>query len=384
MFLDHPSLEALGPLLVDPQITEIMINGPGQVFVERKGVMELTSLKFSDAHQLDLVVEALLQTTGRTVSQTNPFVDFRLPDGSRGNVIIPPLALNGAVVTIRKFTKTVTKTADLIHLGTLSKRMATLLAVAVKGRANVIFAGATGTGKTTTLGILSHYIGDAERIITIEDTAELQLQQKHVVRLECRPSNVEGKGSVTLAHLVRNALRMRPTRIIVGEIRGDEAVDMLQAILSGHQGCLAVMHAASPLDAVSRLELMSLSRGLALPLWAIHRQIDSAIDLIVQHDLVADGTRKITKVTELAGVEGDRIVLKDLFAYHRKGVDASGRELGEWICDGHAPRFLYKCEKMGFKLAPEIYAAGSDPSPPPAPAPGDQAGPPGGKAAASA
>ncbi|MCX5671883.1 MAG: ATPase, T2SS/T4P/T4SS family [Planctomycetota bacterium] len=283
-----------------------------------------------------------------------------MPDGSRGNVIVAPLAVSGTTVTIRKFTKRVTTASDLVRVGTISKRMAHLLGVAVKGRANIIFAGATGTGKTTTLAILSHYIPENERIITIEDTAELQFYQKNVVRLECRQANVEGKGAITLSHLVRNALRMRPTRIIVGEIRGDEAVDMLQAIASGHQGCLAVLHASSPLDAVSRLELMSLSRGLMLPLWAIHKQIASAIDLIVQHEFLSDGTRKITRITELAGVEGDAIVLHDLFAYRRTGADPAGRETGEWVSGGTKPRFLQRCEKMGFTLPPEVYAAGTE------------------------
>jgi pilus assembly protein CpaF len=361
MYLDHPALEPLRPLLEDPEITEIMINGPTRVFVERKGVMELHPLQFRNEQELQNVLAALLQTSGRSVSAAAPYVDFRLPDGSRGNVIIPPLALDGPVITIRKFTKALTQLADLIAAGTLSRRMAHLLAVAVKGRSNIIFSGATGTGKTTTLGILSRYIPESERIITIEDTAELQLQQKHVVRLEVRPPNVEGKGAVTMAHLVRNALRMRPTRIIVGEIRGDEAVDMLQAILSGHQGCLAVLHAASPLDAVSRLELMSLSRGLLLPLWAIHRQIVSAIDLIVQHEFATDGTRKVTRITELAGIEGDHVVLRDLFEYRRHGAEASGRETGEWVCHGARPRFLDKCEKLGFTVPAEAYAAGADP-----------------------
>lgn len=360
MFLDHPAIQPIVGLLTDPTVTEIMINGPASVFVERRGVMEASDVVFRDEAQLQLLIGALLQTSGRTVTSSSPYVDFRLPDGSRGNVVIPPLAVDGPAVTIRKFTKTLTKVADLIAAGTLSKRMAHVLAVAVKGRANILFAGATGTGKTTTLAILSHYIPESERIITIEDTAELNLQQKHVVRLECRQANIEGKGSITMSVLLRNALRMRPTRIIVGEIRGDEAVDMLQAISSGHEGCLAVLHAGSPLDAVGRLEMMSLSRGLLLPLWAIHRQIAAAIDLFVQHEFVTDGTRKITKITEVAGVEGDHVVLRDLFAYRRTGADKAGRELGEWVAAGVKPRFLEKCEKRGFTIPPEVYAAGSE------------------------
>ena len=359
LYLEHPAIQPIKALLADPQITEIMINGPKRVYVERKGQFQAVPIEFTD-HDLELLVGALLHPSGRSVSATTPYVDFRLPDGSRGNIIIPPLSVDGPAITIRKFTRTLNKLQDIVETGTLSKRMAHMLAVAVKGRANIIFAGATGTGKTTTLGILSHYIPEGERIITIEDTAELQLQQKHVVRLECRGANVEGKGMITLAHLVKNALRMRPTRIIVGEIRGDEAVDMLQAINSGHDGCLAVIHAGSPLDAVSRLEMMSLSRGLMLPLWSIHRQIAGAIDLLVQHEFLTDGTRKVTHVTELAGVDGDHIVLNDLFAYRRLGAEPSGKEKGEWVSAGIKPRFLQKCEKMGFTLVPEVYAAGSE------------------------
>lgn len=360
MFLDHPSLQPIRDLMLDPEVTEIMINGPAQVYVERGGVMQLQPLRFRDPQQLELLIGALLQPMGRSVSPSAPFVDFRLPDGSRGNVVIPPLAVDGPVLTIRKFTKTLTKAADLIRAGTLSRNMALLLCAAVKGRANIIFAGATGTGKTTTLAILSRHIPDSERIITIEDTAELQLQQKHVVRLECRRPNVEGKGAVSMADLLRNSLRMRPTRIIVGEVRGDEAVDMIQAISSGHQGCLAVLHASSPLDAVARLEMMMLSRGLLLPLWAIHAQIAAAIDLFVQHEFLTDGTRKITRITECAGVENDRVVLRDLFAYHRRGADASGRETGEWISTGVKPRFLDKLAKMGLTIPPDVFAAGSE------------------------
>jgi pilus assembly protein CpaF len=360
MFLDHPHIEPIRALMEDPEVTEIMINGPQQVFVERRGVIQPEPLQFRDEDQLNLLIGALLQTMGRMVSASNPYVDFRLPDGSRGNVTTAPVALNGPIVTIRKFTKTLTRPQDLIRVGTLSKRMAVVLGAAVKYRANIIFSGATGTGKTTTLGVFSRLIPESERIITIEDTAELQLHQPNVVRLECRQPNIEGKGAITLSQLVRNALRMRPTRIIVGEVRGDEAIDMLQAIASGHQGCLAVLHASTPLDAVSRLEMMSLSRGLMLPLWAIHKQIASAVDLIVQHDFLVDGTRKITRITELEGVEGDRVRLQDLFRYERRGTDAAGRETGQWISSGTKPRFLEKCEKMGITIPPETYAAGAE------------------------
>lgn len=359
MYTDHPGLAPLKPLLDDPQVTEIMINGPKRVYVERGGRMEPVDVAL-DEKSLDRLIQALLQPSGRMVSASAPYVDFRLPDGSRGNAVIPPLAIDGPAVTIRKFTRTLGTVADLLKVGTLSRRMGHLLAAAVKGRANVLFAGATGTGKTTTLNILSRYIPEDERIVTIEDTAELSLQQAHVVRLECRGANIEGKGAVTMAHLLRNALRMRPTRIIVGEIRGPEALDMLQAIASGHQGCLAVLHASSPLDAVSRLEMMALERGLMLPLWAIHRQIDGAVDLIVQHEMRPDGSRRVTRITQCGGVADERIVLEDLFAYRRTGQDDAGREKGEWVSAGVRPRFLERLEKMGLTIPEDVYAEGVD------------------------
>jgi pilus assembly protein CpaF len=364
-FLDHPALQIIRPLMLDPAVTEIMINGPRQVYVERKGVMELVPIEFSGEPQLNQLISALLQSSGRDVSSATPFADFSLPDGSRGNVTIAPISLIGPVVTIRKFTKALAKVEDLIAAGTLSRRMARLLGAAVKGRANILFCGASGTGKTTTLAILARHIPEGERIITIEDTAEIHLPQAHVVRLECRHPNLEGKGGITLSQLVRNSLRMRPTRIIVGEVRGEEALDMIQAIATGHQGCLAVLHASSPADAISRLEMMLLSRGLLLPLWAIHRQIAAAIDLIVQHEMLPDGSRKITFITELAGVEGDRVVLRDLFEYRRRGAEAAvagpaGPAGGQWVCSGVRPRFLDKCEKLGFTLAPDTFAAGAE------------------------
>ena len=357
-FPDNPAVEPIRELMSDPDVTEVMVNGPDRVYVERHGAMELSDVRFRDADELRRLIEVLLRPTGRAVSSASPYADFRLPDGSRGNVIIPPLALNGPVLTIRKFTHTLTTVTDLIEMGTLSERMAQLLGAAVAGRANIIFSGATGTGKTTTLGIFSRYIPGTERIITIEDTAELQLTQDHVVRLECRRANLEGKGEVTMSELVRNSLRMRPTRIIVGEIRGEEAVDMLQAITTGHHGCLAVLHASSPADVVSRLEMMSLSRGLMLPLWAIHKQIASAIDLVVQHEFLADGKRKVTHMTEVVGAEGDEVVLQELFEYRRSGTDESGREVGQWVCSGVRPNFLLKCEKLGVTVPPEAFAAG--------------------------
>ena len=354
------ALGPIRPLMADPEITEIMVNGPDQVYVEYRGVMVLSDVKFADADDLARLIDVLLRTSGREVSSSSPYADFRLADGSRGNVVIPPIAINGPVVTIRKFTRKLTDAEHLIAAGTLTRPMALMLAAAVAGRANIIFSGATGTGKTTALGIFSRYIPAGERIITIEDTAELALQQPHVVRMECRRPNLEGKGEVTLADLVRNSLRMRPTRIIVGEIRGAEAIDMLQAISTGHEGCLAVLHASSPTDAVGRIEMMSLSRGLMLPLWAVSKQIASAIDLIVQHEFVTDGTRKITRITELAGMADDRVVLNDLYVYRRKGSDEQGRELGDWTCSGARPRFADKCERLGITLPAEAYAKTPD------------------------
>ena len=358
-FIDTPAGRPIRDLLLDPDVTEIMVNGPDQVYVERNGVMELSEHRFRDAEQLLGLVEILLRPSGRVISSTSPYMDFRLPDGSRGNVIIPPAALNGPILTIRRFTRTLTTVTNLIEMGTLTERMATLLGAAVQGRANIIFAGATGTGKTTTLGIFSRYIPETERIITIEDTAELQLPQHHVVRLECRPPNLEGKGEITMSELVRNSLRMRPTRIVVGEIRGREVVDMIQAISTGHHGCLAVLHASSPTDVISRLELMSLSRGLMLPLWAIHKQIASTIDLIVQHELLGDGSRKITNLTAVAGVGNEGVVLNDLFAFHRRGTDQTGRITGEWVCSGTRPRFLERLEKRGVHVPTEVLAPGA-------------------------
>lgn len=362
MFHDHPAFAPIRKLLLDPQVSEIMINGPWWIYVERGGRMEATGLQFESVEQLNFLVERMLEPSGRTVSTAAPYADFCLPDGSRANVVIPPIAVDGATITIRKFAKSFNEVADLINVGTLSERMARLLSAAVAGRLNILFSGAAGTGKTTTLGVLSAHIPASERIITIEDTAELQLRQKHVVRLECRRANLEGRGEVTMAELLRNALRMRPTRIIIGEVRGAEAVDMLQAIQTGHDGCLAVLHASTPADTISRLETMLLSHGVQLPLWALHRQIASAIDLVVQHDMRPDGSRKITHVTEICGVEDEHVILRDLFEYAQSGHDSDGRETGQWTCRGGEPVFLDKCTKRGVEIPPEVYAAGSEPS----------------------
>ena len=349
-FLQMPGFEPIRPLMLDPEVTEIMINGPRQVFMERRGRMELAPFKFDSERQLNTLIELMVRPSGRSVDAQTPYVDCRLPDGSRVNVIIPPLSLGGPAVTIRKFTQSLKEVKDLVRAGTLSEPMAELLCAAIRSRLNIVFAGATGTGKTTTLSILSTQIPESERIITIEDTAELQLRQPNVVRLECRRASVEGTGAVTSEHLFRNSLRMRPTRIIVGEIRGAEAVEMIQAISSGHQGCLAVLHASSPTDAASRLAMMMLSRGLHLPLWAINKQIADAIDLIVQHELLLDGTRKITHITEVVGVAGaagEHLELRDLFRFEHEGPDETGRVPGEFVATGTEPGFLGKLRKAG-------------------------------------
>lgn len=355
MFLDHPAVAPIRALMIDPHITEIMINGPDEVFVERDGVMQLAGVQFKGVEALQAMIDLILRPSRRTVSSKMPYTDFRLPDGSRGNVIIHPLALKGPVVTIRKLTRNLMSPADLVLARSLSEEMARLLAVAVKARANILFSGAAGTGKTTAVNIFSRYIPESERIITIEDTIELQFQQRHVVQLEARRPNLEGKGEVTLSDLFRNALRMRPTRIIVGEVRGPEAVDMIQAISSGHEGCMAVVHASSPLDAISRLEMMSLSRGLMLPLWAIHKQIAAAIDLIVQLEQRPDGSRRITRLTDVSGVENDEIILRDLYQYQRTGVDSHGYEIGDWIRSNIRPRFWDKVEDRGVTVPKDLH-----------------------------
>ena len=357
-FLDHPGVKPIRYLLADAQVTEVLINGPGQVYVERRGRMELEPLRFENDQQVNRLVEALLRTSGRSVDASTPFADARLPDGSRVNIVVPPIALDGPLITIRKFTRSLQEIADLVRLGTLSERMALVLAAAVKARLNLVFSGATGTGKTTTLGVLSRFISEHERIVIIEDTPELELRQKHVVRMQCRAPNVEGAGEVRLSQLLRNSLRMRPTRIIVGEVRGDEAVEMLQAISSGHEGCLAVLHASSPPDAVSRLEMMVLSRGLLLPLWAIHRHIASAIHLIIQHELLQDGQRKVTRITEVAGLQDDHVQLRNLFEFDDAGPDASGKVQGRFMCTGVEPAFLSHFERYRLNLPANLFAAG--------------------------
>jgi pilus assembly protein CpaF len=354
-FLGLPGLRPIRSLLIDPEVTEIMINGPRKVFVEREGRMQPVDLTFDSERQLNLLIETIVRPSGRMLDAQTPYVDCRLPDGSRVNIVLPPLSLGGAAVTIRKFTGRVRSLQDLVRMETVSPDMATLLDAAVRARLNMVFSGATGTGKTTLLGILATNIPPSERIVAIEDTAELVLGQPNVVRLECRRANVEGKGEVTLEQLLRNSLRMRPTRIVVGEIRGSEAVEMVQAITSGHAGCLAVLHASSPEDALARLEMMVLSRGLPVPVWAIQRQLARALDLIVQLELLPDGVRKVTRVTEVTGAENDGVGLRDLFRFESAGPDASGRVQGRWVSTGTTPGLVDRFARMGVALPGDLF-----------------------------
>ena len=343
----------LGPieaLRKDDSITEIMVNGPRQVFVERMGKLELTDAKFHDTAHLMNIIERILTPLGRRVDESSPLVDARLEDGSRVNIIIPPLSLIGPCLTIRKFSKTPLSVDNLISFGTMDEKMATFLRACVKARINILVSGGTGSGKTTTLNVISSFIPDVERIVTIEDAAELRLQQQHVVTLEARPANLEGKGAITIRDLVRNALRMRPDRIIVGEVRTGEALDMLQAMNTGHDGSLTTAHANSPRDVLSRLETMVMMSGLELPERAIREQISSAIDLIIHQARMRDGSRKITYITEVQKMEGTTITTQDIFRFEQTGFDSNGKILGHFVPTGLQPSFLEKFEVSGIKL----------------------------------
>ena len=343
-------LGPIEPLLKDDTITEVMINGPKQIFVERAGKLSLTKVQFHDEAHLMNIIERILSPLGRRVDEASPLVDARLADGSRVNIIIHPLSLVGPCVTIRKFSKTALSVDNLIGFGSMSEDMAEFLRACVKARLNILVSGGTGSGKTTTLNVLSSFIPDDERIVTIEDAAELRLQQQHVVTLEARPSNIEGKGEITIRDLVRNALRMRPDRIIVGEVRSGEALDMLQAMNTGHDGSLTTAHANSPRDALSRLETMVLMAGMDFPVRAIREQISSAIDLIIQQSRIQDGSRKITYITEVQKMEGDTIVLQDLFRYEQSHIDESGKSVGTFVSTGLQPGFLEKFRLHGVQV----------------------------------
>jgi len=345
----------INPLLLDADVSEVMVNGPEQVYVERSGKLELTDVQFRDNEHVMSVIERIVAPLGRRIDESSPMVDARLPDGSRVNVIIPPLALNGPTITIRKFSQDPFTMEDLIRFGTLSEEMATFLDACVKARLNVFVSGGTGSGKTTTLNVLSACIPSDERIVTIEDAAELKLWQEHVVSLESRPPNMEGKGAVTIRDLVRNSLRMRPERIIVGEVRGGEALDMLQAMNTGHDGSLATGHSNSPRDMISRLETMVLMAGIDLPVKAIREQIAGALDLIIQQTRLKDGSRKITHITEVQGMEGDTVVLQDIFVFEQIGIDQAGRIIGKLVPTGVRPKFYERLETSGIYIPPTVF-----------------------------
>lgn len=343
------------PLLNDPEITEVMVNGPSKVYVEKKGKIELTDAFFRNNNHILHVIERIVTPLGRRIDESMPMVDARLPDGSRVNAIIPPLALNGPTITIRKFFKDPLTIDDLVRFGTLTPQIAEFLEACVKAKLNIVVSGGTGSGKTTTLNILSSFIPDSERIVTIEDAAELQLRQEHLITLESRPPNIEGKGSITIRDLVRNALRMRPDRIVVGEVRSGEALDMLQAMNTGHDGSLTTGHANSPRDMLSRLETMVLMAGMELPVKAIREQISSAINLIIQQSRMRDGSRKITHITEVQGMEGDVIVLQDVYVFKQEGIGPDGALKGKYIATGIRPKFLEQLEAYGIVLPFETF-----------------------------
>jgi pilus assembly protein CpaF len=350
-FLRQPGLAPIRSLLEDPEVTEIMINGPARVYVERAGRMQLSGTRFRDRDQLMFLIETMIQPTQRVVNVANPYVDFSLADGTRVNVVLPPLSLNGPVVTLRKFTRSLKRIEDLIALGTLDATMAELLVAAIRGRLNIVFAGGTGAGKTTTLNVSSSYIPSSDRIITIEDTAELRLNQDHVVRLETRRPNAEGSGGISIRDMFRNCLRMRPDRIIIGEVRGEEVVDMLQAVASGHEGSLVVLHAGSPAEAVSRIEVMALMSGVGLPISAIRRQIARGLDLVVQQEQLQDGSRRIVDISELFEGEQGEVVIRPMFTFVR---GSEKTEQPRWCCLGGAPRFVAKLERFGVTLPPRV------------------------------
>jgi pilus assembly protein CpaF len=350
-------LGPLEPFVRDPEVTEIMVNNWDTIYVERAGKLYWTGTKFHDEQQLRRTIDKIVGKVGRRVDEASPYVDARLPDGSRVNAVIPPLSIDGPALTIRKFAADPYQADDLIEFGTMTSPVAQFLEACVRGRINVLVAGGTGAGKTTTLNVISSFIPDDERILTIEDAAELKLQQPHVIRLESRPPNIEGKGQITIRDLVRNSLRMRPDRIVVGEVRGAEALDMLQAMNTGHDGSVSTIHCNSPRDALSRLETITMMAGMELSNRAIREQIASAIQLIVYQQRLKDGTRRFTHVTEVAGMEGEVITLQDIFLFDfSAGIDDEGRFKGRLKSTGLRPKFLDKLAERGVYVEPELFA----------------------------
>jgi pilus assembly protein CpaF len=345
----------LQPLLDDVDVTEIMVNGPKKVYVEKGGKLIKSPIAFDDDDHVLRIIDRIILPLGRRVDADSPTVDARLPDGSRVNAVIRPVAIDGPAITIRKFKKDKLSIQQLIDYGSLTANMAEFLRACVVGRLNIVISGGTGSGKTTLLNVLSSYIPEQERIVTIEDAAELQLQQDHIMRMETKVPNVDGTGAVTIRDLVRNSLRMRPDRIIVGECRGGEALDMLQAMNTGHDGSLTTLHANSPRDALSRLETMVLMAGMDLPLKVVRQQISSAVDLIVQQTRLNDGARKVTAITEVVGMEGDTVVLTDIFKFEQTGVSDNTKVLGELRATGIRPIFTPRLEAAGFKLGGDIF-----------------------------
>ena len=350
----------IGPYLRDPTVSEVMVNGAGLTYIERQGKLIETDVRFRDDDHVVQIIQRIVMPLGRTVDRKRPLVDARLPDGSRVNVVIPPAALNGPTITIRKFPAKRLSVQDLIDFGSLSQHMADFLQACVAARLNIVVAGGTGSGKTTLLNVLSSFIPDDERIVTIEDSAELQLQQKHVVRLETTPPLPEGGGQLAIRDLVVNALRMRPERIVVGECRSGEALDMLQAMNTGHDGSLTTVHANTPRDVISRLETMVLMAGFDLPVRVVRQQIASAIDLVVQQERLSDGSRKITRITEVQGMEGENVILSDIFLFQAApfSTESNKKVVGEMRPTGIRPNFSPRLQAAGFKLTGEMFGVG--------------------------
>jgi pilus assembly protein CpaF len=348
-------LGPLEPLVQDNEISDILVNGPHQIYIERYGRLEETNVAFKDDAHLRQIIDRIVSRVGRRIDESSPMVDARLSDGSRVNAIIPPLALDGPVLSIRRFGVDPLRMEDLLELGTLTPEMAVLFEGCVAAKLNILISGGTGAGKTTLLNVLSAFIPEGERVVTIEDSAELQLQQVHVVRLETRPPNLEDRGEVTQRLLVRNALRMRPDRIIVGEVRGDEALDMLQAMNTGHDGSITTLHANSPRDALSRLETMILMAGIQLPTRAMREQISSAIQVVIQVGRMPDGNRKLVSISEIVGMEGDIITMQDIFVFERTGVSPQGEIMGRFRSTGVRPAFADRIEITGFELPARLF-----------------------------